>query len=136
MICFQVLTKFPVFSFRVHHKYTETDSDPHDIRNGFFYAHIGWLLVKRQPEFFEKARQIDISDLLEEPILRFQHKYYQYLMPLICFVIPTVIPMYFWGENFQNALFVPGFFRYIVVLHASWLIASYAHYYGNRPFDK
>lgn len=111
-------------------------ADPHDIRNGFFYAHVGWLLVKRRPEFFEKARKLDMSDLLAEPILRFQHKYYQYLMPLFCFVIPTVIPMYFWGETFEHSLFGPGFFRYVAVLHAAWLIGSYAHYFGNRPFDK
>lgn len=129
-------TYIPQFAFRVHHKFTETDADPHNIKNGFFFSHVGWLLVKRQPEYFEKARKLDISDLLDEPILRFQHKYYPILMLIFCFVIPTFVPMYFWGETFKNSLLVPGFFRYIVVLHASWLIASYAHSFGVKPFDK
>lgn len=29
---------------RVHHKYSETDADPHNATRGFFFSHIGWLL--------------------------------------------------------------------------------------------
>jgi hypothetical protein len=25
---------------RVHHKYTDTDADPHNINRGFFFAHV------------------------------------------------------------------------------------------------
>lgn len=31
---------------RVHHKYSETDADPHNATRGFFFSHMGWLLVK------------------------------------------------------------------------------------------
>ena len=34
---------------RHHHKHTDHDGDPYDISNGFFYAHIGWLLIKLDP---------------------------------------------------------------------------------------
>merc|ERR1711988_1114425 len=34
----------------VHHKFSETVADPHDARRGFFFSHIGWLLVHKQPE--------------------------------------------------------------------------------------
>ena len=30
---------------RAHHKYSDTDKDPHNINRGFFYSHIGWLLI-------------------------------------------------------------------------------------------
>lgn len=30
---------------RVHHKYSETDADPHNATRGFFFSHMGWLLV-------------------------------------------------------------------------------------------
>ena len=31
---------------RIRHKYTETYADPHNANRGFFFAHIGWLLMK------------------------------------------------------------------------------------------
>jgi stearoyl-CoA desaturase (delta-9 desaturase) len=35
---------------RVHHKFSETDADPHNATRGFFFAHMGWLLVKKHPK--------------------------------------------------------------------------------------
>lgn len=35
---------------RVHHKYSEQDADPHNATRGFFFAHMGWLYVKKHPE--------------------------------------------------------------------------------------
>merc|ERR1712071_237922 len=31
---------------RVHHKFSETNADPHNAKRGFFFAHVGWLLCK------------------------------------------------------------------------------------------
>lgn len=60
---------------RVHHKYSDTMADPYSAGRGFFFAHIGWLAVRKHPEVIEKGKRIDISDLEAEPILRFQKKY-------------------------------------------------------------
>lgn len=35
---------------RVHHKYSETDADPHNVTRGFFFAHMGWLTIKKHPK--------------------------------------------------------------------------------------
>lgn len=35
---------------RVHHKYSEMDADPHNATRGFFFAHMGWLYVKKHPD--------------------------------------------------------------------------------------
>ena len=35
---------------RVHHKNSEEDADPHNASRGFFFAHMGWLFVKKHPE--------------------------------------------------------------------------------------
>lgn len=60
---------------RVHHKYNETDADPHNAKRGFFFSHIGWLLCKKHPEVKEKGKGIDLSDLESNPILAFQKRY-------------------------------------------------------------
>ncbi|XP_022919265.1 acyl-CoA Delta-9 desaturase-like [Onthophagus taurus] len=120
---------------RVHHKYSETDADPHNAKRGFFFAHVGWLLCRKHPEVKAKGKGIDMSDLYADPILKFQKDYYLIVMPLICFVIPTIIPMYFWDETFQNAFFL-NLFRYVWTLNITWLVNSAAHMFGDKPYDK
>ena len=60
---------------RVHHKYSETDADPHNSNRGFFFAHVGWLLVRKHPEVIKKGRLIGMDDLMQDPVVRFQRKY-------------------------------------------------------------
>ncbi|KAH8247057.1 hypothetical protein KR032_008292 [Drosophila birchii] len=121
---------------RVHHKYSETDADPHNATRGFFFSHIGWLLCKKHPEVKAKGKGVDLSDLRADPILMFQKKYYMLLMPVACFIVPTMVPMYFWGESFMNAWFVATMFRWCFILNVTWLVNSAAHKFGGRPYDK
>lgn len=60
---------------RVHHKYSETDSDPHDARRGFFFSHVGWLVLTPHPDVVERRKNVDMSDLEADPIVMWQKKY-------------------------------------------------------------
>lgn len=53
----------------------------------------------------------------------------------MCFILPTLVPWYFWGETFIHSLCVATFLRYAIVLNATWLVNSAAHLYGYRPYD-
>ena len=64
---------------------------------------MGWLLVRKHPEVTRKGSKIDLSDLKNDPIVMFQHKNYIAMMILGCFVVPSVIPWYFWGESLWTA---------------------------------
>ncbi|XP_036237596.1 stearoyl-CoA desaturase 5 [Molothrus aeneus] len=121
---------------RVHHKYSETDADPHNARRGFFFSHIGWLFMRKHRDVIEKGRKLDFTDLLDDPVVRFQRKYYKSSVVLMCFVIPTVVPWYLWGESLWNAYFLASILRYTISLNVTWLVNSAAHMYGNRPYDK
>ena len=59
---------------RVHHKYTDTDADPHDSRRGFFFSHVGWAIMEQHPEYKRRLAQTEIADLLKDPIIVYQHK--------------------------------------------------------------
>lgn len=59
---------------RVHHKYAETDGDPHNAKRGFFFSHVGWLMVKKHPDVIKKGKLLDLSDLLEDEIVMFQRR--------------------------------------------------------------
>lgn len=121
---------------RVHHKFTDTDADPHNARRGFFFSHIGWLMLKKHRDVFLKGKQVDLSDLRADPVVMFQKKYYLILMPILCFVFPTVVPWYYWGENFWVSWYVAGVLRYTVSLNITWLVNSAAHIWGMKPYDK
>lgn len=53
---------------RVHHKYSETEADPHNAKRGFFYAHMGWLILKKNKEVIKAGEKLDLSDLYSDPI--------------------------------------------------------------------
>ena len=59
---------------RVHHKYSETNSDPHNAKRGFFFAHVGWLFLTPHPDVVEKRKSIDMSDLKEDKLVMWQKK--------------------------------------------------------------
>lgn len=121
---------------RVHHKFSETDADPHNSNRGFFFSHMGWLLYKKHPDVITKGKTIDLSDLLADPVVRFQRKYYIPLSLLFGFLIPTFIPYWFWNEDLSVAFFVSGIDRYVFLLHFTWAVNSVAHLYGYRPYDE
>ncbi|XP_060573447.1 stearoyl-CoA desaturase-like isoform X2 [Ruditapes philippinarum] len=120
---------------RVHHKFSETDADPHNAKRGFFFAHVGWLLVRKHPDVKRKGKLLDISDLLKDPVLRFQRRFYLPSVILMCFLMPTIVPAYCWGESLVNAYFICATLRYIITLNFTWLVNSLAHMWGMRPYD-
>lgn len=64
---------------RLHHKYTDTDADPHNARRGFFFSHMGWLMMKKHPEVFKKGKGIDMSDIERDPVVMFQKRFVTFL---------------------------------------------------------
>ena len=154
---------------RVHHKYSETDADPHNANRGFFFSHVGWLMVRKHPEVIRRGRQIDMSDLVNDPVAAFcercgsvniyiyikfeiNNSYFRFIILTIgiffaprrhftilklfvCFIIPICVPVYFWNEEWYYAILFQ-ISRYTYVLNATWSVNSFAHFFGNKPYDK
>ncbi|XP_052041191.1 stearoyl-CoA desaturase 4 isoform X3 [Apodemus sylvaticus] len=120
---------------RAHHKFSETHADPHNSRRGFFFSHMGWLLVRKHPAVKEKGGKLDMSDLKAEKLVMFQRRYYKLAVTLI-FILPTLVPWYFWGETFRHSLYITTFLRHGILLNFTWLVNSAAHLYGHRPYDR
>lgn len=121
---------------RMHHTYTDTDADPHNSKRGFFFSHVGWLLVRKHKMLIEKGPTIDVSDLKANKLVMLQHKYYYYFVLLFGVAIPMFIPVYFWGEKIMYTFFYCVAYRYILGVNSVWCINSLAHMSGNKPFDK
>nr|AKA66436.1 stearoyl-CoA desaturase-1 [Larimichthys crocea]AKA66437.1 stearoyl-CoA desaturase-1 [Larimichthys crocea] len=121
---------------RVHHKYSETDADPHNAMRGFFFSHVGWLLVRKHPDVIEKGRKLELTDLRADKVIMLQKRYYKLSVVVMCFLLPMWVPWYLWGETLWVSYFVPAVLRYAMLLNATWLVNSAAHMWGNRPYDK
>ncbi|XP_071440269.1 acyl-CoA Delta-9 desaturase-like [Hetaerina americana] len=121
---------------RVHHKFSETDADPHNANRGFFFSHIGWLLVKKHPDVIRKGKTVDMSDLEEDFVVMWQKRTYLLVMPILCLILPTWIPCYYWNEDPWTSWYVCYVMRYTLSLNGTWLVNSAAHIWGTKPFDK
>ncbi|KAK3920586.1 Acyl-CoA desaturase 3 [Frankliniella fusca] len=120
---------------RQHHKYSDTDADPHNASRGFFFSHIGWLMVRKHPAVFEAGRKVDMSDIEADWLVMFQKKYYNILYVLLSILFPTVVPVYCWGETWWNSFIISFITRAFVVLNFAWMVNSWAHLYGTHPFN-
>ncbi|XP_051160105.1 acyl-CoA Delta(11) desaturase-like [Leptopilina boulardi] len=122
---------------RIHHKYAETEADPTNSNRGFFFAHIGWLMMKKHPEMIRRKRQVDISDIKADPLVRFGDKYFRVWKYLLCFILPTVVPVYCWNESWYYAILSQCFIRYVFQLNVTFSANSFAHLWGHKkPYDK
>lgn len=69
----------------------ETNSDPHDARRGFFFAHVGWLFLTPHPDVVEKRKTIDMRDLQNDPLVMWQKRYYLPLFAVIAIAMPVLV---------------------------------------------
>ncbi|XP_034827237.1 acyl-CoA Delta-9 desaturase-like [Maniola hyperantus] len=138
MICFSVSGQNNIFNWvrdhRVHHKFSETTADPHDARRGFFFSHVGWLMMKKHPLVVKEGNKLDMSDILDDPVVKFHAKYFYFFKIALCFVIPTVIKVIFWNDTWDMAI-VSTFARYLMSVNFTWSVNSFAHLWGHKPYD-
>ncbi|KAF7990679.1 hypothetical protein HCN44_000484 [Aphidius gifuensis] len=121
---------------RVHHKYSETDSDPHNVKRGFFFAHVGWLILTPHPDVVEKRKNVDLKDLDADQIVMWQKRLYIPLFGLLTIGLPVFLPVYYWNEDIWTSFWVNFNFRFCVTLNMAFFVNSAAHMWGGRPYDK
>ncbi len=114
---------------RAHHAHTDHDGDPYDIRRGFFWAHIGWVL-HRNPT--PSANTELVADLEKDPLVRLQHRYYVPLAVVFGAAMPMAIGA-LWGDA-VGAMLVAGWLRLVVQWHATFAINSLTHMFGSQPY--
>lgn len=117
---------------RMHHKYSETDADPHNASRGFFFSHIGWLLVRKHPELTKKGKGLDLSDLRSDKILMFQKKWVQKSFKYFCQVC-----LFFIGNNEVFWYFYIYYFFGIILKHLVYYndgVKSFRKFWISRDF--
>lgn len=139
MICNSIANQGSIYHWardhRVHHKYAETNADPHNAKRGLWFSHIGWLFVKKHPDVINGGKRLLFNDLTSDSVVMLQKQMDPWLALALCFWFPGYIST-LWGDSFWNGFWVAGALRYVAVLHFTWCVNSLAHLYGGRPYDK
>jgi stearoyl-CoA desaturase (delta-9 desaturase) len=118
---------------RVHHKCSDKDGDPHDSRRGFFYSHIGWLLLVKEDETKRVGKGLNCDDLLNDPFVALNLKLNPIWDQVWCFIVPGIYGI--WRLNsFWDGLLIFGALRWIITSHATWCVNSVSHMFGDRPY--
>lgn len=104
---------------RSHHRYTDTDKDPYNANRGFLWTHIGWMIFRTDL----RPGQVDLSDLRNDALVQWQHRWYLAILVVFGFVLPTVIPGMFWGDWWGGVCYVAGL-RMSIGHHVSRHLAS------------
>ncbi|KAI0937509.1 hypothetical protein AcV7_003516 [Taiwanofungus camphoratus] len=115
---------------RAHHRYTDTELDPYNAHRGFWWSHIGWMLVKPR----RKPGVADVSDLSKNEVVRWQHRWYLQLIISFGFLVPMFVAGLGWGD-WAGGFFYAGAARLTFVHHSTFCVNSLAHWLGEAPFD-
>jgi len=113
-----------VGTHRMHHRDSDTETDPHSPRHGFSWAHAFWCLMEdplgRDPRELAKDMQRDRVHLLLDR--------YFWVPQIVLAVLLHALggwPWVIWG------ICVRTVFSY----HATWFVNSAAHTWGYRNFE-
>jgi stearoyl-CoA desaturase (delta-9 desaturase) len=110
--------------------YVDSEYDPYSASKGFWYAHIGWMLVKQDKE---KIGRVNITDLRADPLVAWQHKFYLPIALFMGFILPTIIAGLGWGD-YYGGYFIAGVARLVFVHHSTFFVNSLAHWAGAADF--
>ena len=107
---------------RDHHRFTDTERDPHSPQQGIWWSHIGWILSGKYGRIdYEK-----IPDFAKYPELRFMDRH-DWIGPWALGVASFLIAG--WSG------LVVGFFGSTVLLwHSTFAVNSVAHIFGRRRY--
>lgn len=111
---------------RLHHRFSDTDQDPHDSRRGFWYSHILHLFLKDERDTEEQVAAY-APDLVKEPYLVFLNRFW----PLV--TLP-VLPLLYLAGGLEWMLW-GGFVRTVATWHIMWFVNSASHMWGYRNYE-
>ena len=117
---------FWVATHRKHHQHSDSDQDPHTPRHGAFWAHMGWIMFGDPQHNNTKLTARYAPDLAKDRFHVWLSAYHW--LPL------TVLGVALLAVGGWNWVLWGVFLRTTLGLHATWLVNSATHLWGQRRF--
>ena len=116
-----------VATHRMHHKFTETEQDPHTTNKGFWWAQIGWIVWGTAQDHDRKTLQKYVPDLMKDKGHAIISRFYYVPIIVSAFILFAIggWSMVVWGV----------FARVVVGWHTTWFVNSLSHIFGKRPHE-
>ncbi|KAI3857480.1 hypothetical protein MKX03_015403 [Papaver bracteatum] len=119
----------PIFLVRIHryhHKFTDSDRDPHSPNEGFWFSHITWVFHHNY--LLEKCgKSSNVMDFKKQAFYRFLRKTYGLHilgLALLLYIVGGLLHL-IWGMSVRIA----------VGHHGTWMVNSVCHMWGKRPWN-
>jgi stearoyl-CoA desaturase (delta-9 desaturase) len=107
---------------RNHHKYADTERDPHSPQKGFWWAHIGWILSGQ----YSKTDYDNIQDFAKYPELVWLNEH--------DWVPPWILGFTCWLIAGWSGLVIGFFASTLLLWHMTFTVNSVAHVWGSRRY--
>jgi len=131
---------------RRHHQFADEERDPHSPIESFFWSHLGWYMVKVDPERRAELVQRYAKDVVRDPLYAFLERNGNWLLPIaVSWLVFFVLG---WGAalatgagttdavQFGASVLVWGaFVRGVVVFHITMSVNSFTHLWGYRSYQ-
>jgi len=114
---------------RIHHAHVDEERDPYNIQKGFWWAHIVWTFFDNEP-----APASVVRDLTEDPLVRWQDRYYWLIGVGVAFGIPLVVGLA--TGRLLGCLLIGGVLRVVVSHHGTFFINSLCHMVGRQTYSR
>lgn len=114
---------------RRHHSKIDSEADPYNIHEGFWYAHMGWMFRKDSVNL-----AIQAPDLEKDPQVVFQNKYYVWIAIATGFLFPMIV-----GHLLGSALAglaIAGGLRIALTQQSTFFVNSLCHTLGRRTYSQ
>jgi fatty-acid desaturase len=146
LLCMQDTPARWVAVHRRHHEHADEQPDPHSPLAGFFWGHVGWMMVEngdlRRLGIFDRYAK----DILRDPFYKQLERGLLYpaivVASWLAFLVVGFAGGLLAGDTLGEAvrlglsLLVWGaFVRTVLVWHITWSVNSLAHLYGYRSFE-
>ncbi|KAJ6293391.1 hypothetical protein OIU78_025380 [Salix suchowensis] len=111
---------------RHHHKFCDSERDPHSPTEGFWFSHMSWLFDANY--ITEKCGgPSNVEDLKRQPFYKFMQD--TYLLHPIAFGV-----LLYAGGGFPFLVWGMGV-RSVLVFHITWLVNSVSHVWGKQAWN-
>lgn len=111
---------------RQHHQEVDTDLDPHNFHEGFWHAHLFWLLFDFPTRDYPK-------DLLNDKLVYWQDKL---ILPLGIGLNTLAVLIFGYAfDSYLGALTFIFLGRVVFNHHSMFFVNSIAHWMGKRTYD-
>jgi stearoyl-CoA desaturase (delta-9 desaturase) len=144
--CGQDCPTYWVAVHRRHHQHADDELDPHSPRRGFFWGHVGWLVIERDD--LQRGPLMDsyAKDLRRDPFQAWLVKHDNWIFIMFASWLLYFIAGFgvaaLTGPSIANAaqfglsLMIWGAaVRTVIVWHLTWIVNSADHLWGYRNYE-